>query len=890
MPAFRDTPLWTRTLAARADDEAEAARDRLRDAYLAMRQRAIAIAEAIGHDLPEFTVHDESHFDALWEMASLLTQDDVQITPTEAFVLGGAFLIHDLGMGLAAFPAGIAHLRELPVWADSVALILRQTGASPTQEMIRDAPQPIQEAAMHSVLRSLHAQQAEAVATQPWSTEGGDSQYLIENDDLRSSYGHLIGRIAHSHWWEASRLADEFGTPLGAPAWSAPECPVTWTLDPLKIAALLRAADAIHLDARRAPRFLRTLRRPTGVSSDHWAFQEKLNRPLLERDRVTFTSSTPFSIEDADAWWTCYDVLRQVDHYLLEIDAVLASAGKTGLAARGVAALESPEHLSRRIPTVGWEPVESNIHISDVAHLVRILGGEELYGDTAGVALRELLQNAGDAIRARRVVEDRPDDWGEITVSLLEKQGDWWLEVQDTGVGMSRRVLTDVLLDFGRSYWTSDIVTSELPGLLGSGFAAVGRYGIGFFSVLMLGDEVKVVTRRLGAALEDSSVLIFADGVRRRPLLRDAQDDELLTDGGTKVSVRLRRHPLEPDGLLWRWSREPWTLAALIRRLAPAFDVTISARDEDASQIALEGHDWLQIEPPALLDRTYAPEYVAEDARFEDLLELAGNLRVLLSEDGQPVARALIYPMTSVGARFGVSEAGTIAVGGLYAADLEGIAGVFLGEPQRAARDLALPIVSLEALGSWANEQAQMLTSELASPQLQAAAASVVLRCGGDPSGLRICETDTGWLTRDELREWVRGQPEVTVLTGPEVANERARGTTVDLAPGSMWVPYSYSLLREHVAAEPQGWPPGDYFAPVSLFDDLDEVPDWMWQERNSPLGLVIMFAAEQWGVDDIELLRASLFRFPRRHMVAAATRAGEPFLLAPEAILRRPA
>ena len=63
---------------------------------------------------------------------------------------------------------------------------------------------------------------------------------------------------------------------------------------------------------------------------------------------------------------------------------------------------------------------------------------------------------------------------------------------------MSRRVLVDYLLDFGSSFWTSEGVKQEFPGLIGKGMPHTGRYGIGFFSVFMLGDFVGSSTLSYG--------------------------------------------------------------------------------------------------------------------------------------------------------------------------------------------------------------------------------------------------------------------------------------------------------------------------------------------------------------------------------------------------------
>ena len=80
----------------------------------------------------------------------------------------------------------------------------------------------------------------------------------------------------------------------------------------------------------------------------------------------------------------------------------------------------------------------------------------------------------------------------EITRGL-ERDGEAiWLHVEDDGIGMSERTITTPLLDFGKSFWSSDGVMQEFPGFGAKGLSATGRFGVGFFSVFILGDVVRV--------------------------------------------------------------------------------------------------------------------------------------------------------------------------------------------------------------------------------------------------------------------------------------------------------------------------------------------------------------------------------------------------------------
>jgi hypothetical protein len=180
--------------------------------------------------------------------------------------------------------------------------------------------------------------------------------------------------------------------------------PTAWTIDALKLALLLRLADAADLSARRAPAFLKALRQPRGTSALHWIFQEKLYQPQRDDDRLVYTSQ-PFMQCDAPAWWLAYDTLRMVDTELRLADTLNADLHRVRFAARGVRGVEDSQRLLTLLPAHGWTPVDAQVRVSHVASLVSKLGGRELYGDDQTVPLRELLQNASDAVRARRVLQ-----------------------------------------------------------------------------------------------------------------------------------------------------------------------------------------------------------------------------------------------------------------------------------------------------------------------------------------------------------------------------------------------------------------------------------------------------------------------------------------------------
>lgn len=784
-----NTRLWKTTLASKLpDDPAAAAGDKLRVCFESFEDRAGLLATEIHRDLPEFTVHDISHSDALWEIADIIAGEELSLTPSEGFVLGGAFLLHDLGMSLAAYPQGIEGLKQRQTWGDTIALwFMEKHNRQPTKAELDTVPREAEKAATAYHLRTLHAEQAEQLGMAAWPSSGTDlPQYLIHDADIRQIFGSIVGLVAHSHWWPVRELEQKFPRTLGAPCW----CPKEWTVAPLKLACLLRLADAAHIDARRAPYFLRAIRHISADSKDHWAFQQRISKPHLSRDALSYTSGYAFPFEESASWWLCFDTLRMIDEELRAVDALLADKGMGRFAARRVAGIESPERLASYIRTAGWTPVDASIQVSDVPRLLTCLGGKELYGRDLRVPLRELVQNSADALRARWAIEHRPEGWGQVSVRLGEDGNKPWLEVEDNGIGMSPTVLTKYLLDFSATFWGSRAVINEWPGLLSSGFSPTGKYGIGFFSVFMLGDSVRIRTRRADAAQKDTLVLEFNTGLSSRPVLREAANDEVLRDGGTCVRVWLRTAPTEKGGLLYRYGDKPsFSLAQLCRHVCPALPVTLVCYQNSTTTPDVIGADWLNCPGEELFKRTHdwmthETEDYDGDACQDFIAKAAANLRVLREADGTDVGRACIVldRVDTKNSMPTVTLGGVVTIGGLTACRLNGIVGVLVGTSERAARDIAVPVVSPQTLSTWATEQASLVAALYEDSEDQMNCASMVRRCGGDTLDLPVAKHAGSYVSFNQVARM--SLPDEVLLVSPFSVRGLVELSGFEFAPG----------------------------------------------------------------------------------------------------------
>ncbi|MBE8522880.1 ATP-binding protein [Amycolatopsis sp. H6(2020)] len=699
------------------------------------------LSAEIARDLPDYTVHDVTHLEALWETAELVAGEDYPLSPLEGFILGCAFLVHDLAMTKAAYPEGIESVIGADRWKDTLFVKFKEIcGGPPTAEELASPPEHVVKAAESDLLRELHAEQAVRLLGQAFGT---NEYYLIEDPDLRKTYGELIGRVAASHWWPIGKVASEFTSVFGSPG----TFPKDWMVDPLKLACLVRAADASHIDSRRAPGFLLAIRNVSGYSRSHWVFQERLQRPRLEGDRLVYTAPQPFPPEDSESWWVCIETLRMVDVELRAVDALLADNDRPRFEARSVGHVGDLEHLARLIPVRDWFPVDARVKIGNVVALVERLGGAQLYGENPRVAVRELISNAADAIRARRALTGASGSELRLRVQVrLRREGDrTWLHIRDNGIGMTKEIMSGPLLDFGESYWHNPAALRDLPGLVSSGFAPTGKFGIGFFAAFMLGSNLKVISRRFNRGEDDTYVLTFDNGLGSRPLLRKAQVDERLEFGGTDISIEIS------DKIRRQLLGFEFSLSGLISGLCPSIDVNIDlVEDGRDPEPVIRENDWRELPDSEFLARLYSHQ------NFSDLL---GRVRPLLDSSGAVVGRGVIVGVR----RYHPLISGVITIGGLRAeSELHTIAGIFLGDTSRAARDEAFPLATSEAVSRWATEQVALYLSE--SPdrdEWQLGFASVACALGGDITNLAVADSAEGLLTLAEVYEWASEREKV---------------------------------------------------------------------------------------------------------------------------------
>lgn len=529
-------------------------------ALLELRAVTSSLAETVSRTVPTFTDHSIRHMDGLWSVADrVLTEEEIEgLSSAEAFALSSAFYLHDIGMAYAATDEGLRRIRSSPPYSAFMA-------AAPDGSQRTD----LEASAVALAVRTLHAHASEELASQPVP---GTDIYLFESSAIRQAWGTTCGRIGASHHWSLDDVERELGAQGMVPL------PGGRKGDLAYVASILRLVDYAHINRDRASTVERAFRPSLERGSlIHWLAQENIDGP--ERDGADLVYRAAKPIDDVDAWWLYYEMLRGLDEEIRTVrrylDRRAASQGRLTL--QGVRGATSPEEAAVYVPTAGFLPIEINLRTGSIERLVQLLAGESLYGPEPMSAVRELIQNARDAVLLKATLAanefDRAAAKSPIRLGLKTGTSPARLEVTDSGVGMSRKVLTDYLISIASDYWASQF-HADFPTARERGFREAGRFGIGFLSVFMLGESVTVESNRDGS----ERYRLELRGVGRRGELRAVSG---APGSGTAVRVSLREAVAE--------SLKP--LERLVRVYAPTLPHPLEVDVDGERTIVEEG--WL---------------------------------------------------------------------------------------------------------------------------------------------------------------------------------------------------------------------------------------------------------------------------------------------------------
>ena len=390
------------------------------------------------------------------------------------------------------------------------------------------------------------------------------------------AFDRSIHPLSSSAYHPLNELADLIGLTARSHGLSLRQChshlmshpihggtPRPLNVSALYLMALLRVADYMQIDKERTPTVLLKLRRPQSPASlREW--QRHLS--VLGVTRATDPAGVQVVVS-SDITLGRYLQLRELitllQKELDECARVLSEAygprddmglDRLTLQIKRVYSNLHDDAFRRRLPYV---PIETAYSVD--AQLITLMT-RPLYGDNPGIGVRELIQNAVDAVwelrawcQCRNIARskiDSPNQEADVLVDFIKKRdGTWLLRVRDKGIGMTSSTIRKYFLRAGASFrnstdWMRDFTDGEGRPIV----PRAGRFGIGVFAIFLLGPKFTLSTRHVGAPRDNGYIVEAASHSRLIELTRAAS-----LPVGTTVEVALSPEAAENFFLSSEW-------------------------------------------------------------------------------------------------------------------------------------------------------------------------------------------------------------------------------------------------------------------------------------------------------------------------------------------------
>ena len=485
---------------------------------------------------PTFTLHDGTHLAGVCKwMIRLLGDKKDDLTFEEAAMLVMAACCHDIGMSVSDDQR--KELEAELATGDYTEEWLEYFRKYPGDEVAYHESRTVTEEMLRKYIRENHSRRISEQLPHEWP------------DALtrRGIHRETLIRVCESHGESLSELFDLL--PLA-------DCDLNLCV------VLLRLADLLDYDAARAPE---NLFRHLGLDHPETA-EQKISREEWKKNRSGWFGEIREGMIPYTARFADPQTEHEVMGYLawLRSELILCNEFLSRFSKRWQG-LELPYRVVENVERVGYEAGDFHLTM-DQDRILELLTGENLYSDP-GVFVRELLQNAIDAVLTRRRLDPGfGEKGGKIVVhTWMDNEGYGWFRIEDDGIGMDEHIVKDYFLKVGRSYYTSDeYKAAMIHKVRDTDFTPTSRFGIGILSCFMSdpdNNRLEVVTRRYspGPGTRNPVYRLDVTGLHgyyfltevkkgrpgqpmHRPVGADGTDDGYLHRVGTTICVRVNMY------------------------------------------------------------------------------------------------------------------------------------------------------------------------------------------------------------------------------------------------------------------------------------------------------------------------------------------------------------
>jgi hypothetical protein len=537
----RDTKLWKVLSTDFKDNDSIVA--------TALAQNVIQICEELSQRIkgfyslhPQFTLHDETHFLRVTELMSRIIPDETlkQLNPIEVALLIFVAYFHDQGMVLTVKEIeGLDENTDFQVfkanWIENNPNYSEIVESSRTTVGI-EYDRCIQRL---NELRSLMLSEYIRITHGKRAADFIKSEYALDKriEACEVNLSDLIANLCWSHVRPANDVIPANGYYLD-------ESIGNYTVNMQYIAVILRLADILDFDRERTPQALyRTIHFTSDVSVKEWAKHLSVGGWVISKDLIRFTLKCEHPVYQK----TALQFMDWIDDELISAYGLINQFSN-------VIAAKYKLALPIRVDRSRIEPQDNSYSYYDLEFslsrdaVVRLLMTDRLY-TSPSLCIRELLQNALDALRHRQAIMKRDNGThfhnGQIEIEhSVNSEGYEVLRCTDNGIGMNEPIIRKFLTRAGTSYYRSSEFLQERNTFLKAGvdFDPCGQFGIGFMSCFMFGDRIKILTRRDRGPNSgyDSPIVVEINGLGGIVVVRKGAPDQPV---GTTVEITGGKKP-----------------------------------------------------------------------------------------------------------------------------------------------------------------------------------------------------------------------------------------------------------------------------------------------------------------------------------------------------------
>lgn len=475
----------------------------------------------------EYTDHSLEHVQEVLKTANDLIRNECRamIKSGDVAALVLAALLHDCAMHLSIdgfinlvqsddyLIEGFSDKPWNVLWLDFLAESRRFSGRKlmalfGDTEPVRHPPMSPQEMTGKDLLlcgeflRRHHHRLAHEIAL--FGVPGpGENKLQLKGTEDTEHIIDLAGVIARSHGLSIRDCFDYLQTHYS-------NVKVVRGLHPVYIMALLRIADILQIRSERAPRQIQQVDQlQSPVSVAEWEMHQAIKDiNFHDSPEVVLVVAEPKNVK------TYLAVRKLLDRIQYELDRAWTVIGEIygsddslrhfGLKIRRIHSnIDDLEQFSKRVPYI---PTQASFEVADTDLLKLLIA--PLYGEKPEIGIRELLQNAIDAVRELKEYRkqrsdltnvDLPDQDGDVLISIdQDEEGKWWVAISDKGIGMTVDTVREYFLKAGASLRRSEIWKKTFEDEQGkSRVLRSGRFGVGALAAFLLGDQIYISTRHV---------------------------------------------------------------------------------------------------------------------------------------------------------------------------------------------------------------------------------------------------------------------------------------------------------------------------------------------------------------------------------------------------------